>query len=100
MDFQQMLSQKQATKVMVFIPQFPDQFFEMELNKNVLGNSVLISNLDDIYPTIFGHKKCFLLRSQKDVDDFFYVTLKKDFTQDDYAKGQEHFKKNAKKWIY
>ncbi|WP_116787653.1 hypothetical protein [Flavobacterium psychrotrophum] len=97
MDFEKLITLPTGTKVDIFIPVFPNQFFTVGVQNN--GDSVCLHN-DEPLRSIDGHRKAWHLHSQKDVDAFFYIRDKGKLTDEDYLKGLEHFKNNGKEWIF
>lgn len=97
MDFETLLQLQDASKVSIYIPTYPNQFFEMELVK--VGHAgICINNLDK-YRAIDGHRMYWHFSKQQDVDNFFYI-IKGDPAPDDFVKAKEHYQKNGKSRIY
>lgn len=98
MDFEKLITLETGTKVDIYIPTFPNQFFTLEVHNN--GDNVCLNNLDTPLRSIDGHRKAWHLHSQKDVDAFFYIRDKGKLTDEDYEKGKAHFEKNGRSWIF
>lgn len=51
------------------------------------------------FQKIGGHEVMFTLRSQNDVDHFFYITPRQP-KHEDFLKAEKQFQKNGREWIF
>lgn len=96
---------KDGQRVNVYIPAM-SRFYKMDVNHRIgdeLGGFT-ISNLGCRKNNLIdGHEYRAILRSQEDVDNFFYMQLEPVTGKEgdmSFKKADEHFAKNGLRWIF
>lgn len=88
---------KDGTTVQMYVPA-NKCFYSMNVTKRVDGG-FSISNLGKRNGALIGgHEHLSIIRSQDDMDNFFYLTEK--ITEDSFREGEEQYARNKKGWIY
>ena len=88
---------KDGQRVKMYVPEM-NRFYTMDVTKRV-DSGFTISNFDTGKQNLIGgHEFHAIVNSQEDIDSFFFITKK--VTDESYQKGNDHFLKNKKAWIF